>query len=190
MPVPSHCMPSVELAGPPMPRRQSCDRCHEQKVRCFTDGPEDIFTPGGTADDEVSTNGHFISAFPCMRCKKAGAMCIYSRKSSSSFIFNFSTPSLTPELQPSSVPVDQGSPVANPRSHHARERVHPPGDLPRAPHFRQLSRSPLRQHQQQAATPPAATWPVWAVWIRIMPSIFTTTISHTNKVNFCYQERC
>ncbi|KAK0730151.1 hypothetical protein B0H67DRAFT_548160 [Lasiosphaeris hirsuta] len=62
----------------PMPRRQSCDRCHEQKVRCLTDGPDEIFTPGGAADGEVSMNGHFISTFPCLRCKKAGAVCIYS----------------------------------------------------------------------------------------------------------------
>ncbi|KAK0656195.1 hypothetical protein B0T16DRAFT_451799 [Cercophora newfieldiana] len=69
------------MSPPPptiMPRRQSCDRCHNQKVRCFTDGPEEIFTPGGTADDEVNLNGHFVSSFPCRRCKKAGALCIFS----------------------------------------------------------------------------------------------------------------
>ena len=64
----------------PMPRRQSCDRCHGQKVRCFTNGPEEIFEPGGTADDEVSMNGHFVSSYPCMRCEKAGALCVFSGK--------------------------------------------------------------------------------------------------------------
>jgi hypothetical protein len=63
----------------PMPRRQSCDRCHNQKVRCFTDGPDEIFTPGGTADDQVNSNGHFVSHFPCRRCRKAGALCVFSR---------------------------------------------------------------------------------------------------------------
>ncbi|KAK1750320.1 hypothetical protein QBC47DRAFT_418347 [Echria macrotheca] len=64
---------------PPMPRRQSCDRCHDQKVRCLiADGPDAIFTPGGTADDQVSLTGHFVSDFPCKRCKKAGATCIFS----------------------------------------------------------------------------------------------------------------
>lgn len=70
------------MSAPPptlMPRRQSCDRCHNQKVRCFTDGPEEIFTPGGTADDEVNLNGHFVSSFPCRRCKKAASLCIFSR---------------------------------------------------------------------------------------------------------------
>ncbi|KAK1828643.1 hypothetical protein QBC39DRAFT_333163 [Podospora conica] len=62
----------------PMPRRQSCDRCHGQKVRCFTSGPEEIFEPGGQADDEVSINGHFVSSYPCLRCEKAGALCVFS----------------------------------------------------------------------------------------------------------------
>ncbi|KAK4454689.1 hypothetical protein QBC34DRAFT_490473 [Podospora aff. communis PSN243] len=49
----------------PMPRRQSCDRCHNQKVRCLTDGPEEIFTPGGTADDQEGGSAlHLQSSAP------------------------------------------------------------------------------------------------------------------------------
>ncbi|KAK0628338.1 hypothetical protein B0T17DRAFT_459148, partial [Bombardia bombarda] len=64
---------------PPMPRRQSCDRCHEQKVRCFTNEQDYVFGPGGTGDADLGQNGQSISAFPCARCKKAKATCIYSR---------------------------------------------------------------------------------------------------------------
>ncbi|KAL4995409.1 hypothetical protein BDV10DRAFT_134039 [Aspergillus recurvatus] len=41
--------------------RRSCDRCHEQKVRCIR----------SSADLEEATA-------PCMRCRKAGAVCLYS----------------------------------------------------------------------------------------------------------------
>ncbi|KAK0632907.1 hypothetical protein B0T14DRAFT_47815 [Immersiella caudata] len=68
----------MSATTPQMPRRQSCDRCHNQKVRCHTDGPEEIFIPGGTADNQVISNGRFVSSFPCRRCTKAGAPCIFS----------------------------------------------------------------------------------------------------------------
>ncbi len=66
---------------PPMPRRQSCDRCHEQKVRCVTEVQDRAVTLGGIAEEsESSLAGHVVSSVPCVRCRKAGAVCIYSRK--------------------------------------------------------------------------------------------------------------
>ncbi|KAK4207921.1 hypothetical protein QBC37DRAFT_85661 [Rhypophila decipiens] len=61
-----------------MPRRQSCDRCHEQKVRCFTNE-----THGSKGEDDCTggslpQSGRFISPNPCSRCKRAKATCIYS----------------------------------------------------------------------------------------------------------------
>ncbi|KAK3311072.1 uncharacterized protein B0T15DRAFT_60584 [Chaetomium strumarium] len=64
---------------PPMPRRQSCDRCHEQKVRCVTEGADGALTLGGIAEENASSlSGHVVSSVPCVRCRKAGAVCIYS----------------------------------------------------------------------------------------------------------------
>ncbi|KAL2136490.1 hypothetical protein VTI74DRAFT_3509 [Chaetomium olivicolor] len=64
---------------PPMPRRQSCDRCHEQKVRCVTEGPNGTLGPGGiTEASEADPQGPVVSSVPCVRCRKAGAVCIYS----------------------------------------------------------------------------------------------------------------
>ncbi len=64
-----------------MPRRQSCDRCHEQKVRCVTEVQDGAITLGGIAEEsEASLAGHVVSSVPCVRCRKAGAVCIYSRK--------------------------------------------------------------------------------------------------------------
>ncbi|KAK3898730.1 hypothetical protein C8A05DRAFT_18735 [Staphylotrichum tortipilum] len=64
---------------PPMPRRQSCDRCHEQKVRCVTEGIDGALILGGISEEsEASLQGHVVSSVPCVRCKKAGAVCIYS----------------------------------------------------------------------------------------------------------------
>jgi hypothetical protein len=66
-----------------MPRRQSCDRCHEQKVRCVTQGLDGALTLGGIPEQaDSNSNGHVVSSIPCVRCRKAGAVCIYSRKSS------------------------------------------------------------------------------------------------------------
>jgi len=51
--------PSTKLDKPAMlPLRQSCDRCHEHKVRCNRDVPE--------------------KSVPCTRCTRAGATCVYS----------------------------------------------------------------------------------------------------------------
>ncbi|KAK3298747.1 uncharacterized protein B0H64DRAFT_386075 [Chaetomium fimeti] len=64
---------------PPMPRRQSCDRCHEQKVRCVTEGPNGALTLGGIAEEgESNPDGHVVAPVPCGRCRKAGTVCIYS----------------------------------------------------------------------------------------------------------------
>ncbi|KAK4236420.1 hypothetical protein C8A03DRAFT_16935 [Achaetomium macrosporum] len=64
---------------PPMPRRQSCDRCHEQKVRCVTEGADGALIIGGIAEENaLSLRGHVVSSVPCVRCRKAGAVCIYS----------------------------------------------------------------------------------------------------------------
>ncbi|KAK4148543.1 hypothetical protein C8A00DRAFT_19641 [Chaetomidium leptoderma] len=71
---------TLDPAPPPMPRRQSCDRCHEQKVRCVTEGLDGALTLGGIAEESESSPGaHVISSVPCVRCRKAGAVCIYSR---------------------------------------------------------------------------------------------------------------
>ncbi|KAK4034552.1 hypothetical protein C8A01DRAFT_18666 [Parachaetomium inaequale] len=69
----------LEPALPPMPRRQSCDRCHEQKVRCVTEGLDGALILGGIAEQGDSKDGHVVSPVPCVRCRKAGAICIYSR---------------------------------------------------------------------------------------------------------------
>ncbi|KAK3330729.1 hypothetical protein B0H66DRAFT_73287 [Apodospora peruviana] len=67
------------MLDPPMPRRQSCDRCHEQKVRCFTNEHDFINGPGGILEAQVpADNGRFVAPFPCTRCKRAKATCIYS----------------------------------------------------------------------------------------------------------------
>ncbi|KAK3393958.1 hypothetical protein B0H63DRAFT_31300 [Podospora didyma] len=78
MAVPPPRMRSIAPLAPQMPRRQSCDRCHEQKVRCFTDPKDTMYTPRSSVDSEASLGGQQASSFPCVRCKKAGAMCIYS----------------------------------------------------------------------------------------------------------------
>ncbi|KAK0716881.1 hypothetical protein B0T26DRAFT_751026 [Lasiosphaeria miniovina] len=69
---------SIAPLAPQMPRRQSCDRCHEQKVRCFTDPNDSMFGPRGSVDSDAGLGGQHAPSSPCVRCKKAGAMCIYS----------------------------------------------------------------------------------------------------------------
>ncbi|KAH6628115.1 hypothetical protein F5144DRAFT_654100 [Chaetomium tenue] len=65
---------------PPMPRRQSCDRCHEQKVRCVTEGTNGAMALGGIAEEgDSNPDGHVVAAVPCGRCRKAGTVCVYSR---------------------------------------------------------------------------------------------------------------
>jgi hypothetical protein len=54
-----------------LPLRQSCDRCHGQKVRCMRDPEEDPFV----TTDEASRGE---ATAPCSRCKKAGVACTYS----------------------------------------------------------------------------------------------------------------
>ncbi|KAH6854721.1 hypothetical protein B0I37DRAFT_38369 [Chaetomium sp. MPI-CAGE-AT-0009] len=69
----------LEPALPPMPRRQSCDRCHEQKVRCVTEGPNGAVTLGGIAEEgDSNPEGHVVAQVPCGRCRKAGTVCVYS----------------------------------------------------------------------------------------------------------------
>lgn len=64
-----------------MPRRQSCDRCHEQKVRCVTEGLDGAITLGGVIhENDANSDGHVVSLVPCVRCRKAGAVCAYSRE--------------------------------------------------------------------------------------------------------------
>ncbi|KAK3986362.1 hypothetical protein QBC44DRAFT_402693 [Cladorrhinum sp. PSN332] len=71
----SHEQPSF----PPMPRRQSCDRCHEQKVRCITQGHDGVPGLGAIAEEDETTLGKQVVAdIPCVRCSKAGAVCIFS----------------------------------------------------------------------------------------------------------------
>ncbi|KAK4135795.1 hypothetical protein BT67DRAFT_376242, partial [Trichocladium antarcticum] len=71
---------TVDPVLPPMPRRQSCDRCHEQKVRCVSDARDGLLSRGGMAKEGQATPGrHVVSSAPCARCRKAGAVCIYSR---------------------------------------------------------------------------------------------------------------
>lgn len=62
-----------------MPRRQSCDRCHEQKVRCVT-LEQDGSGLGPIAEEDEATLGmQVVAEIPCVRCRKAGALCIFSR---------------------------------------------------------------------------------------------------------------
>ncbi|AEO54515.1 hypothetical protein MYCTH_64004 [Thermothelomyces thermophilus ATCC 42464] len=71
---------AVDAELPCMPRRQSCDRCHEQKVRCVTVEAAGSEAFGDIAEEGTQNpGGHFISSVPCARCRKAGAVCIYSR---------------------------------------------------------------------------------------------------------------
>ncbi|KAK4197151.1 hypothetical protein QBC40DRAFT_286078 [Triangularia verruculosa] len=73
-------LPIIDSTLPPMPRRQSCDRCHEQKVRCVTNA-YDPSTPGlGTIREETqaSRGRSVVASIPCVRCSKAGAVCIFS----------------------------------------------------------------------------------------------------------------
>ncbi|KAK4244265.1 hypothetical protein C7999DRAFT_17452 [Corynascus novoguineensis] len=70
----------LDLGLPSMPRRQSCDRCHEQKVRCVTEGPNGSTSLEGIVEEADSNpGGAVVSSVPCVRCRKAGAVCIYSR---------------------------------------------------------------------------------------------------------------
>ncbi|KAL2170660.1 hypothetical protein VTG60DRAFT_4585 [Thermothelomyces hinnuleus] len=70
---------AVDTEFPCMPRRQSCDRCHEQKVRCVTEGAAGSEALGGIAEEGTQNpGGHVVSSVPCVRCRKAGAVCIYS----------------------------------------------------------------------------------------------------------------
>ncbi|KAK4161226.1 hypothetical protein QBC43DRAFT_98970 [Cladorrhinum sp. PSN259] len=79
MATPSTYPTSNEPSFPPMPRRQSCDRCHEQKVRCITQGPDGVSGLGAIAEEDESTLGRQVLAeIPCVRCSKAGAICIFS----------------------------------------------------------------------------------------------------------------
>ncbi|VBB73139.1 Putative protein of unknown function [Podospora comata] len=72
--------PIAELTLPPMPRRQSCDRCHELKVRCVTDGHDNNTLGLGVIgeESEASRGRSVIAPIPCARCSKAGAVCIFS----------------------------------------------------------------------------------------------------------------
>ncbi|AEO65535.1 uncharacterized protein THITE_2030560, partial [Thermothielavioides terrestris NRRL 8126] len=71
--------PLVDAAHPPMPRRQSCDRCHQQKVRCVTEAADGASGREGTTEANNSNTAEHMSAeTPCVRCKNAGAVCIYS----------------------------------------------------------------------------------------------------------------
>ncbi|KAH8817002.1 hypothetical protein F5884DRAFT_873879 [Xylogone sp. PMI_703] len=55
-----------------LPRRQSCDRCHVQKVRCIQDPSKAQLS---REEDETAPGK---AAVPCTRCKKAGTTCFYS----------------------------------------------------------------------------------------------------------------
>ncbi|KAL2255923.1 hypothetical protein VTK26DRAFT_2477 [Humicola hyalothermophila] len=67
---------SIDSGLPPMPRRQSCDRCHEQKVRCVPEGAKAPLTLGGIGEgSEASFSGQVTA---CVRCRKARAVCVYS----------------------------------------------------------------------------------------------------------------
>ncbi|KAK4174910.1 hypothetical protein QBC36DRAFT_242327 [Triangularia setosa] len=73
--------PIVESTLPPMPRRQSCDRCHELKVRCVvTDGHDNNSLGLGVIgeENEASRGRSVVAPIPCVRCSKAGAVCIFS----------------------------------------------------------------------------------------------------------------
>ncbi|KAK4461214.1 hypothetical protein QBC42DRAFT_227770 [Cladorrhinum samala] len=63
---------------PPMPRRQSCDRCHEQKVRCVTPGQDGSGLGPVAEEDEATLGMQVVAEIPCVRCRKAGALCIFS----------------------------------------------------------------------------------------------------------------
>ena len=68
---------------PPMLRRQSCDRCHRQKVRCVTEVQDGAVTLASIDEEsESSLAGRAVAATPCVRCRKAGEDCSYSRKCS------------------------------------------------------------------------------------------------------------
>ncbi|KAK4185719.1 hypothetical protein QBC35DRAFT_388894 [Podospora australis] len=70
---------AFEALHPPMPRRQSCDRCHEQKVRCVTHGHDGVAGLGLVIEEsEASLGKSVIAPVSCQRCEKAGAVCIYS----------------------------------------------------------------------------------------------------------------
>lgn len=59
-----------------LPWRQSCDRCHGQKVRCVGVGAQGSaqFLP----DDHEAVQNPGQASVPCARCKRAGVLCIYS----------------------------------------------------------------------------------------------------------------
>lgn len=46
-----------------LPFRRSCDRCHDQKVRCIRSQGESHLT---------------MASEPCVRCKKSGSICVFS----------------------------------------------------------------------------------------------------------------
>ncbi|KAK4222124.1 hypothetical protein QBC38DRAFT_490549 [Podospora fimiseda] len=75
---PSYQTPQEQSPFPPMPRRQSCDRCHEQKVRCIAQGSDGIPGLGAIAEDESTLGKQVLAETPCMRCSKAGTICIFS----------------------------------------------------------------------------------------------------------------
>ncbi|KAK3336319.1 hypothetical protein B0T19DRAFT_35540 [Cercophora scortea] len=71
--------PPASASAPVPSRRQSCDRCHEQKVRCFTD--DQHYGSSGCesgAQETLSSTGQSIPSVPCTRCKRARATCVYS----------------------------------------------------------------------------------------------------------------
>ncbi|KAK0671474.1 hypothetical protein QBC41DRAFT_354275 [Cercophora samala] len=79
--LPSQGQPPITVPTlPPMPRRQSCDRCHELKVRCVTDGHDNTALGLGVIgeESEASRGRSVIAPVPCARCSKAGTVCIFS----------------------------------------------------------------------------------------------------------------
>ncbi|KAL7925220.1 hypothetical protein ACQKWADRAFT_285390 [Trichoderma austrokoningii] len=97
-----------------LPFRRSCDRCHDQKVRCIR-SQEESHLP--------------LASEPCVRCKKAGAICVFSpqqkpgrpplcsemREAASSAVNHRKRPPQSPELaylsrlSPSSCPPSANS---------------------------------------------------------------------------------
>ncbi len=134
---------------PPMPRRQSCDRCHEQKVRCVTEGIDGALILGGISEEsEGSLAGHVVSSVPCVRCKKAGATCIYSRESLPRLAFSndiqLTLDCVTAQLRSGRPRLRRDSSTQRPRKRARRVS-------------RCSSSSSLSTSYSQAASPPAAS---------------------------------
>ncbi|KAL2182950.1 hypothetical protein L209DRAFT_774652 [Thermothelomyces heterothallicus CBS 203.75] len=124
---------AVDAELPCMPRRQSCDRCHEQKVRCVTVEAAGSEASGDIAEEATQNpGGHFISSVPCARCRKAGAVCIYS-----------------PQLRSGRPRRRQDSRAAPPRRRGRRASRSPSSSSAASPEYGRPSPAPL-PHQTSA----------------------------------------